>query len=238
MTALMVPAEEEWTVKVAAGGLRALVHSGRPQDVLKPVHWVEHFKAKHPERRVRAAQTLGMVRQAQVVHVIAHKATLNQDHGLLEDGGLFYNYTAQLLLERVAFAAKEWPGGSRLAIVRLGAVKHMDHATSEDYLNRVRQGRVGGGFRTPWSYIKWPPTWHSTERDGIQLADVHAGLLNTALSGKPDDATCARNLLLTAHQLRRSRDGVLLGYGVKVIGHRSFVTERTWWPDLQRARQQ
>ncbi|MFH8926360.1 DUF3800 domain-containing protein [Streptomyces pristinaespiralis] len=232
MTALIVPQEDEWTVKLTAGGLRAIVHGAQPQEILKPIHWVEHFKAKRPERRLHAARALALMPSATVIHVIAHKDTVNADAGMRQDKGLFYNYTTRLLLERVAYTAREWPGGPRLAIVRLGHVKHMDHSTSESHLDWVRQN---GQYGVPWAYISWPPTWENTQRDGIQLADVHAGLLNCALSGDPSDASCAQNLLLCSHQLRRSKGGALLGYGVKVIGHDSYVTGRVWWNDWKGA---
>ncbi|MGW2113746.1 DUF3800 domain-containing protein [Streptomyces zhihengii] len=228
MTAVLVPQEDEWTVKYTAGGLRSIVHNGPPQNLLKPIHWVEHFKAKHPQRRQQAAKALAAMPSAKVIHVIAHKDTVNTDAGMRQDRDLFYNYTTRLLLERVAYTAKEWPGGPRLAIVNLGAVKNMDHAASEVYLKSARSQSTYG---VPWGYIKWPPTWMGTQRDGIQLADVHAGLLNCALTGAPTDRACAENLLLCGHQLRRSRSGLLLGYGVKVIGDPSFVTKRAWWDD-------
>ncbi|GHI04602.1 hypothetical protein Scel_29230 [Streptomyces cellostaticus] len=233
MTALIVPQEEEWFVKVTAGGLRSVVHSGPPEARHKPLHWVEHFKAKRPERRRQAALALSRMRSVMVIHVIAHKETMHKDWGMSQSKELFYNYTTRLLLERVALAAREWPGGRRLAVVRLGAVKHMNHSTSESHLDYVRRGNCET-YQVPWSLIKWPPTWESTERDGIQLADLHAGLLNAALSGDPRDTSCAENLLLCKHQLRRSYDGRIMGRGVKVIGDDSFVTGRIWWPAWQR----
>ncbi|SOE12139.1 Protein of unknown function [Streptomyces sp. 2323.1] len=230
MTALALPQEDEWMVTCAAGGLRALVHSGQPQQLLKPIHWVEHFKAKNPQRRSQAAHALASIPTARVIHVIAHKETLHQDAELRRDKGVFYNYTTRLLLERVAYLAREWPGGKRLAIVRLGQVKHMDHRDCASYLDRVRSGET---FGVPWQHIKWPPTWVNTACNGIQLADVHAGLLNSALSGNPQDTACAENLQKISHQLRRSARGDLDGYGIKVIGDKRFVTERAWWPDLK-----
>ncbi|GGN64142.1 hypothetical protein GCM10012285_65930 [Streptomyces kronopolitis] len=232
MTALVVPQEDEWTVTYTAGGLRALVHRSQPQQPLKPIHWVEHFKPKHPERRSWAAQALASIPTARVIHVIAHKATLNQDNEMRRDKGVFYNFTTRLLLERVAHLAREWPGGKRLAIVRLGQVKHMDHQDCVSYLDQVRSGN-GETYGVPWEHIKWPPTWENTMRNGIQLADVHAGLLNSALSGHPQDTACAANLQKISHQLRRSARGELLGYGIKVIGDKRFVTDRAWWADLK-----
>ncbi|GAA3718057.1 DUF3800 domain-containing protein [Streptomyces tremellae] len=230
MTAVIVPEEEEWAVKVAVGGLQGMVHSGPPQEAHKPLHWVEHFKAKHPERRRRAALTLARMQDVMVIHVIADKGTMQDDWAMSKSKEVFYNFTTRLLLERVALAAKGWPGGRRLAIVRLGMVKHMDHSTSESHLDWVRGGNVET-YNVPWGLIKWPPTWESTQRHGIQLADLHAGLLGTALMGDPQDMDCARNLLACRHQLRRSPTGKLLGWGVKVIGTDAFLLKRAWWPE-------
>lgn len=228
MTALMVPDEDDWTVRYAASGLRGVIHASRPGDTT-PLHWVDHFKAKRPERRVRAATVLSQMPSAKVVHVIAPKEAVRQDFPGLRDTTRFYNFTTKYLLERVAYAAQAWPGGPRLAIVRLGAVKGMDHTDTAAYLTRVRRGDFDN-FPVPWQHIKWPPAWTGTDWDGIQLADIHAGLLNVALTGANDDAGCAENLLLCKHQLHRSATGRLLGYGVKIIGrNESFVTNRTWW---------
>ncbi|WP_329140990.1 DUF3800 domain-containing protein [Streptomyces sp. NBC_00670] len=226
MCALMVPAEDHWSVKVAAGGLRALIHSSRPESTT-PLHWVDHFKRKRPERRVAAARTLASMPSAKVIHVIVPKDEVRAWDGM-QDGVRFYNYTTRYLLERVAHAAARWEGGPRLAVVRLGAVRGMDHAETANYLDWVRQGHVQT-WGVPWEHIKWPPTWTGTDWDGVQLADIHAGLLNCALTGPANDEDCAENLLLCKHQLYRSPSGMLLGYGVKVMGGTSFVTTRCWW---------
>ncbi|MCX5303176.1 DUF3800 domain-containing protein [Streptomyces sp. NBC_00160] len=228
MTALMVPQEDDWNVRVTAGGLRALIHRSRPQNVSKPLHWVDHFKKKHPERRLYAARQLALMPSAKVVHVVAPKDDVRRYSGM-KDGVRFYNYTTRILLERVAWAAHGWDGGARSAVVRLGSVKGMDHSDTLGYLDWVRQGRCET-WGVPWRHIKWPPKWHGTDWDGIQLADIHAGLLNAALTGDPNDEACAENLLLCKHQLhRRAPGGTLLGVGVKVIGNSTFITGRAWW---------
>jgi hypothetical protein len=224
MTALMVPEEDDWTVRYAASGLRGVINTE------KPLHWVDHFKAKHPDRRLKAATALAQMPSARVVHVIAPKGAVRIDYPGLRNTDRFYNYTARYLLERVAHAAHKWPGGPRLAIVRLGAVKGMDHKETASYLDRVRTGIFDKYEEVPWQHIKWPLTWHGTDYDGIQLADIHAGLLNVALTGATGDATCAENLLLCKHQLHRSPTGHLLGYGVKLMARDdTFVTDRCWW---------
>ena len=228
MTALLVPSEDDWTVRYAAGGLRSVIHASRP-DTTTPLHWVDHFKAKRPERRLRAAQSLAAMPSAKVIHVVVPKDSARASTSGLSNGVRFYNYTTRLLLERVAHVAKTWDGGPRLAVVRLGAVRGMDHSDTEGYLDRVRNGRCPN-YGVPWEHIKWPPVWSGTDWDGIQLADIHAGLLNVALTGAMDDEACAANLLLCKHQLHRSPAGHLLGYGVKVLGDARFVRDRCWWP--------
>ncbi|MFG3488517.1 DUF3800 domain-containing protein [Streptomyces sp. NPDC047972] len=222
MTALMVPEEDDWTVRHAAGGLRAVINTP------KPLHWVNHFSAKHAARRTWAATTLAQMPSARVVHVIAPKNAVLQKFPGLHDTSRFYNFTAKWLLERVAYAAAQWPGGPRYANVRLGHVRGMDHAATASYLDRVRRG-LYDNYAVPWHHIRWPPTWVGTALDGIQLADIHAGMLNVALTGAINDEACAENLLLCKHQLYRTATGNLLGYGVKVLGPSTFVTDRCWW---------
>lgn len=226
MTALMVPAEDDWNVITTAGGLRALIHKSRP-DTTTPLHWVQHFKRKHADRRNYAARQLAVMPSAKVVHVIVPKDAVRSYEGMW-NGVRFYNYTARLLLERIAYAAKQWQGGPRLAVVRLGSIKGMDHTDTVNYLDFVRKGYTNN-WNVPWGHIKWPPAWTGTDWDGVQLADLHAGLLNAALTGDPNDDDCAENLLLCKDQLYRSRAGKLLGYGVKVLGDDGFITGRCWW---------
>jgi hypothetical protein len=224
MTALIVPAEEDWQTRTSAASLRALVGTS------ERLHWVEHFKAKRPERRARAARLLAVMPEVRVVHVIVDKATAR----LNRDGVWFYNYTAQLLLARVAQAARTWEGGPRQAIVRLGSVKGMDHAATLRHLGEVRT-TAADDAPVPWEHLHWPPTWRDTSFDGIQLADIHAGLLNAALRAKPDETACVANLLRCKHQLHRSAAGVLLGHGVEWVGLESVLTGRDWWADWSAA---
>ncbi|MFH8393379.1 DUF3800 domain-containing protein [Streptomyces sp. NPDC018036] len=227
MTALLVPEEEDWNVRVVAGGLRAMIHASRP-DTKTPLHWVDHFKAKHPERRERAARTLSSMPGVKVIHVIVPKRMTALTGGMA-DGTRFYNYTTRLLLERIAYCAATWEGGPRFAITYFGSVKGVDHTDTASYLTRVRNGLCGETWGVPWQHIKWPPKWTGTDWDGIQLADIHAGILNVALSGADVDQDCAANLLLCKHQLYRSPGGSLLGYGVKIWGSAMFLVNRCWY---------
>jgi hypothetical protein len=223
MTALMVPYESEASMRCVAGGLRYHLNT------TKPLHWVEHFKAKRWQRRQLAAERLSSIPEARVVHVVVEKASVRSSAGMRKDSSLFYNYVTRLTLERVAYAAQNWPSGPRFAVVRFGSVVGLDSAATLQYLTRIHSSPSP----VPWECLKWPPVWRGTELDGIQLADIHAGMLNSALTGDVDDPTCAAYLLEVGHQLQRSNHGQLLGYGMKVLWDPSFVRNRCWWPDLQ-----
>lgn len=226
MTAVMVPAESAPHMRVVASGLRNEINTP------KPLHWVEHFtpKPKHAARRRLAADMVAAIPDVKVVYVIADKKTLIASEHLKHDQDAFYNYVTKLLLERVAYTAKYWPGGSRLALARLSSIKGTRDIDSISYLERVRDVRA---TNAPLQYLRWPPTWHGPERfDGLQIADLYMGMMGAALSGAHDDPLCAVHLLAHRAQIRRSPSGQLLGWGIKIYGDSSILTGRVWWADL------
>lgn len=226
MVAVMVPAESAPHLRVVASGLRAEINTP------KPLHWVEHFtpKPKHAARRRLAADMVAVVPGTRVIYVIADKATLIAGERLRHDQDAFYNYVTKLLLERVAYAARHWSGGPRLAIARLSSIKGTRDVDSIDYLERVRRTRA---TKAPLEQIRWPPSWHGPERyDGLQIADLYMGMMGAALSGPVDDAVCAAHLLAHRAQIRRGPAGQVLGWGIKIYGDPTTVTQRVWWTDL------
>ncbi len=165
-----------------------------------------------------------------MIYVVAHKPTLRASAAMRADGEMFYHWMTWLLLERVAHETRGSTGGARVARVRLGAVKGMDHARSQAYLSGTRDRDQGS---VPWEHLYWPPKWHGTdEYDGIQLADIYLGMFRAALVGDAQDMLCAEMLLQHRHQIRRSTDGRLLGFGIKVYGQSAFLCDRVWWPEL------
>lgn len=226
MTAVMVPAESAPHMRVVAKGLRGEINT------TKPLHWVDHFtpKPKHAGRRRLAADMVATIPDVKVIYVVADKATLIASQHLRSDQDAFYNYMTKLLLERVAFAAQHWHGGSRLALVRLSAVRNMDHAESLDYLHAVRER---GKTRAPFNFISWPPTWHGPDRyDGLQVADLYMGMFGCAIGGSDSDAACGEHLMKHRLQIRRGPQGKVLGWGIKVYGEEGFITRRAWWAAL------
>ncbi|MFD8693407.1 DUF3800 domain-containing protein [Kitasatospora purpeofusca] len=224
MTAFLVPRERQNQVRATAAGLRAYIGTS------SPLHWVDHFKRKHPARRELAADMLAAIPDVRVAHVIVHKDTAGSDEELRRSGEAFYNHCCRLVLELVAHAAATWPGGPRRASVKFGHVRHMDHSGTVDYLDLVRPDVP----LVSWPLLHWPPTWHGTAAyDGLQLADLHCGFLNNALAGAPDDRACASYLTsCRAQVLRHAGSGDLLGHGVRLLGDESFLTKRVWWADL------
>jgi hypothetical protein len=226
MTAVMVPGENAPHMRVVAAGLRAEINTA------KPLHWVDHFtpKPKHAARRQLAADMVASIPGLRVVYVVAHKETLIASQHLRSDQDAFYNYVTKLLLERVAFAARHWPGGRRKVLARLGHVRGMRHEDTVAYLEAARRY---GKTKAPFEYIVWPPKWYGPDRwDGLQVADIYTGMLTCALRGAHDDMECARYLVAHRHQIRRGPLGQVLGYGIKLYGEAHYLTSRTWWGRL------
>lgn len=222
MCAVMVPQESVPQLRATVSGLRAEINTTRP------LHWVDHFKkSKHEARRAMASNMVAAIPGVQVIYVVAHKETMIASQELRSNGDLFYHYTMRLMLERVANQLSEWDGGRRKGIVRLGAVKGMDHEESVRYLANVRlQERWG----VPWELISWPPRWVATDAyEGVQAADLYLGMFRRAIELGGDDISEAQYLLQHWHQVRSSNRGRIMGYGVKVHGDPRFLTARGWW---------
>lgn len=228
MCAVMVPQESVPQLRATVSGLRSEIGTD------KPLHWIEHFKkARHEQRRDMASNMVAAIPDVKVIYVVADKATMVASPELRSNGDLFYHWTMRLMLERVALALHEWEGGQRRGMVRLGAVKGMDHAESVEYLANVR--RKASPWSTPWELMHWPPRWVGTnEYDGVQAADLYLGMFRRAVERGGDDIREARHLLRHWHQVRSSARGRVMGYGVKVHGNPSFLTTRGWWQATNR----
>lgn len=224
MSAIMIPSESVPQMRATVKGMKVEINTTRP------LHWVEHFNKtkKHVRRREMAANMAAAIPGVKVIYVVVDKRNLRASSRMRSDKDLFYHYTTRLLLERVANQLEEWDGGPRKGIVRLGAVKGMNHATSVSYLNSARSN---DRLKVPWDLIAWPPKWVGTDQyDGVQLADLYLGMFRWAMERGGDDIAEARYLLQHWHQLRSSTRGRILGYGVKVYGEDAgFVTRRGWW---------
>ncbi|HVB41956.1 MAG TPA: DUF3800 domain-containing protein [Streptosporangiaceae bacterium] len=191
----------------------------------KALHWKDHVKTH--SRRQHVAHQLSGVAGLRVVYVVVEKAAVPAGSGLHTDHVIFYNYAAGLVMERVLFAARDWPGGSRGVIVRFGHVRGFDHSKTTAYfqLKALQQAAV------PWARLRGhvhfddQATW-----DGLQAADQYAGILNVALSRDEFGGYNESHLLRVRHQIRRNWSGAAWGWGFKVLGNEVTFTSLPWWP--------
>nr|WP_246298531.1 DUF3800 domain-containing protein [Nocardioides panaciterrulae] len=190
----------------------------------KALHWNEHVKTF--PRRQRVASLLGALTPAMVVHVAVEKAGIPQQAGMRNDHALFYNFAAGMVMERVLLAARDWPGGTRDALVRFGHVRGFKHDTTADYIDHRR--RSNNPHWVPWHLM------HSLHFDGqanylgLQAADQYAGML--ALAFRPDEfgGFEEHHFLRTAHQIR-AVNGRRVNYGFKWLGRPATLAAIPWW---------
>ncbi|GLZ28162.1 hypothetical protein Lesp02_03520 [Lentzea sp. NBRC 105346] len=199
----------------------------------RPVHWKEHLRPRFHERRRHAAKRLATVPGVQVIHVVIDKANVPLNAGMRGDIVKTYNYALRLLFERIAFAVRDWPGGSRRAIVKVAHVKGHDHAKSLDYVTKtcpVSPSPVS----VPWNLVTSNVTIEGTTAvDGLQAADLYAGMFNAAITPDRFGNNWPEYLLAVTHQIRRGPNGKVCDYGIKILGDKKIVTDQDWWPQIQ-----
>jgi hypothetical protein len=200
-----------------------------------PLHWVKHCGPKDHDRRRHVARQLALVPSVQLIYVLVHKADVPTNSAMRGDHSLVYNYVARLAFERIALAARDWPGGRRRAIVKVSHVKGHDHPELLRYLQHLCPQQPGSAW-VPWSLATSAVTIDSPARIlGLQAADMYAGILNAAMSTDRYGHSDYDHLLTTAHQIRRAASGKVLRYGIKVLGDEDqLITAQPWWPLLNR----
>lgn len=206
ITAVMVEMEHDHQLRIVVEGAKAVwrLKEGRQ------LHWVEHLRARHEDRRRTLAELLAAVPSVCVVHVVLDKTALTPNSYLAREQAGAYNYALRYLLERVAYAADQWVGGARIADVSLGLVGGVDDRETMRYLNHVATHERG---TVPWDALRWPMKFRATsERAGLQAADVYSGMLWAALVHGD-----RRWFDLVHHQIYRSEAGQIRGFGIKVI---------------------
>lgn len=221
--AVLVPDEDEAGLRLAMDDLRTSLKTP-PGTAL---HWNRHVKTF--SRRQHVTCTISAVPEVRIVYVFVDKASLHAGSGMLDDHVLFYNYAAGLLLERVVYAARDWQGGPRDALVRFGHVRGFKHATTHEYF--ARKTRHSRTKHLPWGHLRSVYFCDQASWDGLQAADQYAGMLHAAFHadefGRYEDV----HLLAVRHQLRRNPWGSAWGYGFKLMGDQRAATSMPWWPN-------
>jgi Protein of unknown function (DUF3800) len=220
-SAVLVADEDEPHLRAALNQLRTdlSVPAG------KALHWNEHAKTYSSRRHI--TRVLQAVSGIAVVYVIVDKSAIPANAAMRTDQVVFYNYAAGLVLERALLAARDWPDGSRTAVVRFGHVRGFDHCTTQAYF--VQKSRQASNV--PWLLLSGSVHFDSQANWlGLQAADMYAGMLHAAC--RPD---CFGNyeehhLLAVRHQLRRNPTGSSWGWGFKVLGTPATFRRLPWWP--------
>lgn len=219
--AVMVADEGEPGLRSVMAGLRGdfTVPAG------KALHWKDHVKTY--SRRQHVARSLAQVPGITVVYVVVEKATIPSASGMYNNHVLFYNFAACMTIERVLLSARDWPGGTRDALVRFGHVRGFDHRTTTSYFQLKAQ-------TDPW--IPWERLHGSVhfddqaQWDGLQAADQYAGMLNVALRADQFGGHEEAHLMRVRHQVRKDDSGRSWGWGFKVLGNAETFTALPWWP--------
>ncbi len=124
-------------------------------------------------------------------------------------------------MERILLSAKDWLGGPRDVVVNFGHVRGFDHGETLAYFRRKRQQ---GPAWMPWHLLRSDPKFRAMgQLDGLQAADLYAGMLNAALCEDEFGGYEEHHILAVRHQIRRV-GGKTWGYGFKVMAHPSTWT--------------
>jgi hypothetical protein len=158
--------------------------------------------------------------------VIFEKTSIPATSGLRADHVRFYNYTAGLIMERILHTAAEWPGGPRAVVIRFGHVKGVNPQQTLAYFDHKR------------NYPHKPLPWHLVhgsvkfpamhEYDGLQAADMYAGILKAAIVADECGGYEEHHFLRICHQIRR-HNGRCWGAGFKVMAEPDTMPALPWW---------
>ena len=194
-----------------------------PQRVL---HWSRNIK-DHADRKL-AANSLAQL-PVRLIYVVAPKTAIRSGSYLARSTEGYYNYMARYVIERLArftkrMADREGQPDLRCKVT-FGQVKGFNPNVLRSYISRIRRTRNDA----PWDYLT--PTI-DVEGQGttrlLQWAEIGAGALDSAI--KMDrHAQYEPAYWLPLMPRIDQCDGRMLGYGLKVLGDESWLTNLPWW---------
>lgn len=191
----------------------------------KALHWKDHVKTH--QRRQYVAKELAAVTGVSLTYVVVEKTAIPSSSGIYTDHELFYNYAACMVMERLLLAARDWPGERRDIVVRFGHVRGFRHATTQSYFCL----KASTATWIPWQRLHGRVHFDDQAQwDGLQAADMYAGMLNVAVIADQFGGYEEGHLMRIRHQLRRDYQGRSRGWGFKVLGNEATFTSLPWWP--------
>jgi len=179
-----------------------------------PLHWYNHCRM-HDTRKF-ITQEIANLKDITIVYVISDKKTMPNDHTK------FYNIVAAYTLERILKQAEEL---KTKVEVRFGHVRRFNHLITLDYFQN-KNWRLGSYQRL----IDQPKWINADTNSGIQLADQYAGILGAAMIADKYGNFEPSYLEKIKHQIRKSKNGKISGYGIKAITADGNPKLFKWWP--------
>ncbi|MDR3020777.1 MAG: DUF3800 domain-containing protein [Treponema sp.] len=179
-----------------------------------PLHWYKHCRM-HEDRKFITGE-IAKLEGVNVIYVISDKKTTPKDHAM------FYNTVAALTLERILKHSEKI---NKKVRVWFGHVRGFNHSTTIDYFNKWDWRKVN--YNNLLEQPKWIP---ADTNSGIQLADQYAGILGAAMIADKHGNFEPSYLENIQHQIRKSEQGKINGYGIKAISADNDSQSFKWWP--------
>jgi len=209
MAAVIFPASVQQKVKDCIWKIKTRLKI----PINKPLHWYGYCRMH--ETRKYITQEIAKLEGVTVIYVIADKKTTPRDHAI------FYNAVAALTLERIL---KHTEKVNSNVNVWFGHVRGFNHNSTVEYFKK-----------RDWRNIKYNlliniPKWIPAENNaGLQLADQYAGILGAAMIADAYGNFEPAYLETIKHQIRKSEDGKVSGYGIKAISEDNNPISFKWW---------
>lgn len=178
------------------------------------LHWRKHCRMH--EYRKYVAGEVAKIEGLSVVYVVSDKKTVPKDHAR------FYNIVAAVTLERILRQTEEL---NTNACVRFGHIRGFNHSSTLEYFQKRN-----------WRLVKYDslieqPKWIPAESNsGIQLADQYAGILGAAMIPDKFGNYEAGYIETIKHQIRKSDNEKISGFGIKAISTDNDPKMFKWWP--------
>jgi hypothetical protein len=216
---LLVPEEDDLAMRAVVAGLRTRLQVPKGSSL----HWNRHVKTF--SRRQHVTDQLLTLANIRVVYVVVDKSAIPASAMMRRDQAIFYNYAAGMILERVALAARDWPGGYRDAIVKFGHVKGFNHTSTVNYLG-LRRSMPDW---VPWQRIRSFQFDGMANWDGLQAADQYAGMLSAAMVPDPYGNYEANHFVRVCQTQLRRVGTTAWGRGFKFLGAAPTMHAYPWW---------
>ena len=210
MAAVIFPVSVQQKVKDCIANIKTRM--GIP--LKTPLHWYKHCRM-HETRKFITGE-IAKLEGITVIYVISDKKTTPKNHAI------FYNDVAALTLERILKHSEKL---HKKVCVWFGHVKGFNHSTTIDYFCK-RDWRKAN-YRNLLEQPKWIP---AETNSGIQLADQYAGILGAAMIADSYGNFEPSYLEKIQHQIRKSENGKINGYGIKAISLDNNPQSFKWWP--------